>query len=102
MSELAARLAWCQQAGLMTVSDLAHWLDRPNATVRTWLFMGRVPRTSAQRVDVDNKLRLLELAITHKCGFPLSPTESQRTRPQTIERIRDELERSSVPARHPA
>lgn len=106
------RLRWCMQHGAMSKTDLARWLGRSYATVHAWVDGaipgakgGRLPRGPKQVARVDEvmaRLGLLEFAISNKHGFPLSLTESERERTKTIERIRNELERTGVLARRPA
>lgn len=101
MSYIATRLAKCQQQGLLTTADLAHWFGRPYHTVRGWVAHDYLPR-GPQGAEAIRRLEWLEYALSIGYGFPLSLTESQNQRPATIERIRNELERDHAPARHPA
>lgn len=99
-STFSDRLSACLAAGQLTVADAALWFGRPHSTVRMWIKLERAPR-GPQGAFVEQRLGILERAIRGK-RFPLDPCESQQLRPQTIERIRNELERAELPARHSA
>ena len=75
---LKTRLQDCLTRGNLRVSDLARWLERPRATVSTWL-EGREPSGPAVDMScIESKLWLLEKLIRSRKGFPvprLSPTD---------------------------
>ena len=73
------------------MSDLAHWLDRPYATVRTWVIARRVPHTIYQ-AQIALHLELLEKAIASRTVFPL-PAMSAHKRPEYIKQVRDAARR---------
>ncbi len=66
------RLAACQQAGNLTVADLARWFARPYPTVRTWVENGIEP--GGGPIDKDYAAHLLsrlETLVRKKQGFPI-------------------------------
>ena len=87
----AARLKRAMRGGNLTVADLARWLDRPHATVRSWVEDGREP--SGAPLDVEHAhqmLGLLEQLIAKKLGFPL-PRLTTRERARRMADVRERL-----------
>lgn len=70
--DLQARLRAAMRRGNLTVSDLARWLDRPRATVATWVHEGReVAGGPIDQFDVQTRLSRLEKLIRDRKGLPI-------------------------------
>lgn len=91
MPSYQKRLAWCMQNGVLTISDLARWFDRPRATVNTWV-LGRTPYGPSKNV-ADRALLLLEMRIKAKNGFPVPAELSWAKRAVYIRGQRNDAER---------
>jgi cyanate lyase len=90
---LAERLLACMQRGDLSLADLAHWLDRPYATVRTWVYDDRYPHGVYWRT-IDDRLKLLEHEIVTRTHIPVKDV-SAHDRPNYLRGIRDAAERVS-------
>jgi len=93
MRSMQQRLEWCVKNGDLTLSDLATWMHRPVATVRTWLKFGRVPMGPPGRLAFD-RLDKLENAIKSKNGLPVPADISWSKRAEYIAGVRDVVERN--------
>jgi len=83
-------LAHCEKRGGLTLSDLAFWLERPPATVRSWKEEGRVP-SAAHRGLLMYRLRVLEeLVDTLPHGQTIPLTIRQGERRQYLQGLRDD------------
>lgn len=90
MPDLSTRIKKAALKGQLTVSDLALWFERPNATVRTWIKLNREP-AAAKLDETEYRLYKLERAIWAN-KFPVPYALTQRERPNYIKRVRaDEL-----------
>lgn len=67
-----ARLRKAQEAGNLTVADLARWFEVPYGTVRGWVQDGHEPSgPPLDRTQIAIALDRLERAIRKRAGFPL-------------------------------
>lgn len=88
MKRLDVRLTRIMEAGSLTVADLAHWLNRPYPTVRTWVKGQRAP-VDVQAELVYKRVLLLENWLrTNK----RVPEMSAHKRPEYLRQVRNELE----------
>lgn len=66
------RLRRCLDQGNLRIADLARWLERPNATVSTWVNKGRLPSGPAMEMAwLEARLKTLEKRIKTRDGFPV-------------------------------
>ncbi len=90
-----SRLHAAMKAGDMSVADMAHWFDRPYASVRYWLYgdtrnkpaLDFEPRGAQGRLAFRN-LQMLEWAIRHNVGFPIPAHLGDRERPGFVKEQR--------------
>lgn len=88
--------------GDFTVADLHHWFERPYPTVRLWRFHDiRKPPGPRGRL-AEERLKLLEMAIAKKQGFPVPADLSHTDRPEYIKKVRHDLENAGVFKGYPA
>jgi len=82
----------------LTASDLAVWLARPRATVRTWLRDGRAPRDDRVLTECARRIRLLR-----SCDkFPIPYEVTAQLRATYIREAFRNADDSRVPKRHSA
>ena len=85
-----ARLRSCMERGNLTIADLARWLERPHATVSTWVNDGRVPGgPPATLAWVEVRLTRLEEAIETATGFPIPAHLAHRARAIYLKRLKN-------------
>ncbi len=82
-----SRLHAAGQRGDMSTADLAHWFDRPYATVRYWLYgdsrakpKGDFEPRGAQGRLALRRLHRLEWAVAHDERFPIPADLGDRAR----------------------
>ena len=93
-----ARLRSILERGNLTVADLARWLERPHATVSTWVNDGREPTgPTLDLAMLEAHVKDIETRIARKAGFPVPPL-SQPARIAYLTRLKAEPPRKS-PAR---
>jgi hypothetical protein len=89
-----ARLRSILERGNLTVSDLARWLDRPWATVNSWVNEGREPTgTVMDLAYLKAELKHLEHRIKMGEGFPV-PSLSQSERAAYLLKARSHRQRA--------
>jgi len=89
------------QIGHLTVADLAVWFDKPHATMYSWAFYEREPR-SIHRREITLRLELLEKAIRQSEGGQIVPYEtSARERTALVRKCFDAVSKR-VPVRRSA
>jgi hypothetical protein len=87
------RLRFCMDRGNLTIADLARWLERPHATVSTWIQEGREPRGPDATIRwLDAQLGRLESAIRDTTGFPVPHNLSDTARTIYIKRIKERID----------
>lgn len=100
MDSLRDRLEKVMQAGNLTVADLAHWLNRPHATVSLWLKGSTRPGGRYAADLAYSRLLLLEQQV--RAGLRV-PEISAHKRPEWIRQARIDAERDSrFPTRNTA
>jgi hypothetical protein len=92
----------CLSEDQLIVSDLARWLDRPVATVFTWIYKGRLPSGPGFE-DAHRRLAVLNRLIKErKPKSIISPIASPSERIRIMSELKHAHLYRGVSAPHPA